>query len=118
MRMCQKHWDGLRAEVSAQGLDQFISKDGAHATARIAEQIKGDKSAATFDPLLNANFAIFTQALKAGGLYLMNTDKDGNPYCPLCELEKNTDEKAEEWFKGAVGAQFDLAKELGLIGTA
>jgi hypothetical protein len=93
MKMCQPHWEQLRKAIDERGLSGFINKSGEAATVEITSQIHGteDKDR-PYDPLLAANFAIWSNALKCGGLYLMS-----GGYCPLCELEAHSPAKAEDW---------------------
>jgi len=45
----------------------------------------------------------------------MGAKEDGTPYCPLCEVEKNTDIKAETWITYAADEQLEKARRLGLL---
>lgn len=122
MKICQPHWDQLRKAVEEAGLAQFISSGGEEVIRRITTELESEKqkpTAATFDPLMNANFAIWSNALSMGGLYLMGQDENDNPYCPICESEKQPNGyKADWWIKHAVEDQVNRAIELGLMGRA
>ena len=76
MRMCQAHWDKLKAEIGARGLDRFIAKDGAEAAERLAS--------GGFDPLMNAHNAILSNCLNSRGLAAMTPNEDGSEKCQLC----------------------------------
>jgi hypothetical protein len=117
--MCSAHWDALKDALRERDLFRFVANDGAGATERIKAQLTpGAPAAEGFEPLLNANFGIFGNALQGGGLYLMGTKEDGTPYCPLCELEAHTEAKADEWIKEAADEQLRNAQRLGLVPPA
>lgn len=78
-------------------------------------QLQGAPARDTFDPLLNANFAIWSNALERGGLYLMGNDEDGEPYCPLCEYEKKGGGKAADWITFAADEQLEKGRALGFV---
>lgn len=121
MKMCQIHWDQLRASIEANGLMGLVSKDGAVAVEKIKREFDNQGTAAdNYDPLMAANFAIWSNAVHMGGLYLIEGDKNGNPYCPICEAVKNSPDdipqhKAEWWINNAVCDQVVRAREMGLI---
>ncbi len=48
---------------------------------RLSEEIEGTAQPYNYDPLLAMNSMIFGEAIKLGGLYLLNGD-----YCPVCEV--------------------------------
>jgi hypothetical protein len=107
LRFCQEHWDRLREAIQQRGLGDLIAQDGARAAENIKAQLEGDRSIRSYDPLMDAHWAIVNNVFavidKAGGnpLYLMGDDKtpedpvegygpeyDGRtwPRCPLCYL--------------------------------
>jgi hypothetical protein len=124
MKMCQKHWDMLRAAISSRGLDQFIAPDGEAATARALQQMKnaaeGEKAItiATFDPLMDANYAIWSNALRMGGNYMLGADEKGEHYCPVCEAVTHKSHDEDWWITNAADEQLNKAKELGVIPTS
>ena len=106
MQFCQPHWDELRAAVDERGLATLVSADGEHAMARMKSEIEGSESAASFDPLIYAHNAVFTNALRMFGISAM----DG---CPLC------DPPAPDWvIARAADDALACAKELGLVGES
>jgi hypothetical protein len=124
VKFCMPHWEQLREAIGARGLSGLISKGGEQATKRVTAELSGASERETFDPLMAANFAIWSRALDVGGLYLMGTDPEGKEYCPLCELDKqakNPDGSAPDppastqWIEGCSDAQRDHAVELGLV---
>jgi hypothetical protein len=114
--MCQQHWDALRAAISERGLDGLISGSGQKAVAKLETELaQGAQTPETYDPLMNANFAIWSNALEAGGLYLMCGDKNGNPYCPICESEKHGGQPADWWITHAADEQLEKARAMNLL---
>lgn len=93
MRMCQPHWDTLRAAIDERGLSRLVAADGKAALERTKREFEGTDGPDDFDPLMSSMWAIFTNAgqtvEKAGGpiegppaaLAFLGAD-----VCPLCEL--------------------------------
>lgn len=80
----------------------------------MVRQINGeDDPKRDFDPLMNANWAIMSAALKDVGLAALGPD-----FCPLCSVEAQSAELCEEWINGASDDQLAIARELGLAGAA
>lgn len=130
MKICPDHWARLRAAIDERGLSHLVARSGKEATDRIVAQLehsvehreslrdamRKQDEAASFDPLLGANFAIFSNALEAGGLYLMTPDEQGQPRCPLCELAKHVNPVAvDEWLRLSADGALEKARELGLV---
>lgn len=116
MRICQAHWDELRAAIAAAGLSKFVSNSGEQARERLQAQLQpGTPELEGFDPLMNANFGIWVNAVEQGGNYLLLGKEDGTPFCPLCELEAHTETKAAEWIEAATNEQSRRAAALGLM---
>jgi hypothetical protein len=116
MKMCQPHWDQLRAAIDARGMGHLGAKDSTGALERAQAEVEGTATDKTFDPLMAANFGIFNNALRAGGMYLMQQDENGNEYCPLCELEKhNHAVKAADWIREASDEQLRYCKTHKLV---
>jgi hypothetical protein len=109
MKMCQPHWDALRAAIDGRGLMRLVSGNGEVVAKKLEGQLIGQDEKDTFDPLMAANLAIFSNALKGGGLYLMLGD-----YCPICESEQHGGPMAEWWINHAADDQLERARELGL----
>lgn len=123
MKICQKHWDDLRVAIEARGLMHLVAKNGAVAGQTIEHQLNGDQSNQNYDPLMAANFAIWTQALHSFGLEMMAPDAP----CPLCyktELESTcTDpncgkQTGDMWVQFAADDQLAAARERGLVPVA
>jgi hypothetical protein len=116
MKMCKPHWDQLRSAIDARGLTALVAENNKVATERIKAQLDPNSpDNAGFDPLMNANFAIWSNALEQGGGYLIFGDENGNPYCPLCESEKHGGYPADWYITHAADDQLQRARELKLI---
>lgn len=93
MKLCQDHWDRLRAAISERGLDNLIAKDGETAFRQAVDGLETDKlSLNNFDPLMYANTAIWSHAIDIGGLAVMALNDDGSERCPICFLSAMHDE--------------------------
>ncbi len=111
MQICKSHWDALRQAIADRGLSHLVAKSGEEAVAAIARQVEGQSTKADFDPLMNANFAIFSAFLQDAGINALRFDG-----CPLCEVAKSPTPKLdEEWIKGASDDQLAAARSLGLV---
>lgn len=108
MKMCMPHWEELKTAIDDRGLSKFIAPSGEVLAKNLVTELQGGEK--KFEPLMGANIAIMSNALQMGGLYLMTGD-----FCPLCELEKHTPEKASNWIKYASDEQYEKAKKLNLI---
>ena len=113
MKLCRPHWEQLKAAIAELGMMHLVAESGKIASERITAQLENKDHG--FDPLMNANFAIWTNALELGGKYLMWNDENGNPYCPICESEKHKGNDAEWWIKNASEEQLARARSLGLM---
>lgn len=80
MKFCQSHWDTLKAELAARGLDKYVSKSGEEAAQALADGRP--------DPLMSAHNAIVSNVLDVVGPELMLANEDGSERCPLCYLVK------------------------------
>ena len=124
MKLCNDHWHKLKAAIDTRGLNAFVAKDGQAAADVMKAQIdKGEITKAGFDPLLNANFAIFNNALGVVGLVLMVSNDDGSERCPLCYLASvcptcQPCQHFEKWIDAAADEQLEEAKRLGLVASS
>ena len=111
MRFCQAHWDRLREEIRAQGLDHLVSSSGEEEAARLASSINDiDKAAVNFDPLMWAYFAIWSAFIEDAGVGGLTFDG-----CPLCVVCEQAPELDGEWLRGAVADQRAYAAEHELL---
>lgn len=99
----------------------LVSKNGEQAIKRVVSELQGSNDNSNYDPLMAANFAIWNNALSAGGMYLMGVDERGNQYCPLCELVKHAKvadgqiPADEQWIEGCCDGQLSICREMGLV---
>ena len=112
MRMCMDHWNALRKAIDDRGLYGLVAKSGEAAIASIVRHVeKTADQKADFDPLMNANFAIYAAFLEDAGPAGLCFDG-----CPLCEVAKSPKEKLdEEWINGVSDDQLATARALGLV---
>lgn len=89
-------------------MSKFIAPNGEVLIKNLEKELRHEP--AKFEPLMGANMAIFSNALRAGGVYLLSGD-----FCPLCELETYSQIKASDWIKYAADEQYQKAKSLNLI---
>jgi hypothetical protein len=121
MKICQSHWDKLRAAIDERGLSSFVAKDGVKAAQQMANQLNGSDDKEDYDPLMSAYWAIMGNSIKAFGIGAMQEDFG----CPLCALDTHAAECKDEgcpkytgadWIGLAADGQLSIAKDLGLIG--
>lgn len=112
VQICKDHWKNMRDKVSELGMDHLVSKTGEEAMEKMVDQIEGTDTTPekTFDPLLNANWAITAQWIKDVGIAGMSYDG-----CPLCEVESTSPGRAQNWIDGSIGDQLEYAKHHGII---
>lgn len=112
MKICQEHWEKLRAAVKNKGLEHLVHKTGESAFESVVENLQGSgDEKKNFDPLMGANFAIWGQYVNDVGLAAFS-----NPdICPLCEVEKSKPGLAENWIDGSTEDQLNQARKLGLV---
>jgi hypothetical protein len=110
MNLCPTHWNQLKQAIKARGLWDLVSADGAEAMAVMQHDLDGKPATKEkFDPLLAATFKIYENAIRAGGLYMMNQKEDGADYCAVCEAEAHN---APGWIDLAADGVAAFAREL------
>ena len=124
MKMCQRHWEMLKAAIDSRGLSVFIAKSSHQAVANVVSELDKTKSdKGTFDPLMGGYWAIVSNAIGRVGLALMETDEQGNDRCPLCFIQQEHDRVCsdpgcgsfEVWIERAADEQAERAQRLGLV---
>lgn len=124
MRICQTHFKALKEKVIDKGMGALISYDGVAAHERMAAEMEGTATNATYDPLLAACWMLMGMALERGGFYLLGSkpgDSSDGEYCPLCEVEAagvKLDGKAgaaEEWLEGSTDCVLIYCRENNLL---
>jgi hypothetical protein len=108
MRMCAEHWADLRSAIDERGLPGLVHQSG-EAAFSIKLQLRSESGKPDFDPLLNANFAIYATFLQEAGLSGLI-----GSVCPLCEVERGQAGLAANWINGAADDQLQRARQLGL----
>lgn len=100
MRMCQPHWDTLRAAIDERGLSQLVAADGEAAARRVQRELEGVDGPDDFDPLMSSMFAIFSNSLDvvaSAGANVQASEQEvaaavlafnQAEHCPLCELNR------------------------------
>lgn len=80
MKMCQRHWDLMRAAVEARGMSALVAPSGASAFANLTDEIARGSTTDNFDPLMAMNWNIASNLLERlgpAGLYLLGAgDED------------------------------------------
>lgn len=111
MQMCQAHWDRLREAVKDCGLEAFVAKNGEDALERVVSSLHDHAlGASNFDPLMGANFAIWSAFLQDVGIAGLAYDG-----CPLCAVKEQDPELDAEWIRGSVADQLAYARRLELV---
>jgi hypothetical protein len=93
MKYCQPHWDQLRRAIESRGMAHLIAKSGEQAAMRIEEELIGQATKHTFDPLMAAHNMVLERATRYFGLSLFVPNEDGSEKCPVCLLLTLPDEK-------------------------
>ena len=114
MRFCQPHWDKLRDAIKARGIWSFVATSGEQAVAQLSSEIEQHKhTAANYDPLMGAHWAIVNNAMGStpAGLALLSPNKDGTDRCPLCyingERHRHAQVDPENWSRADDQAFYD-----------
>lgn len=100
-------------------MSELVARDGKEATDNAVEELQGGNP--PFDPLMSMNWHWSGEALRNGGLYLMEIDMKANPdneghYCPLCEFAKHMKGFEAKASIGMIADQMaDHARAEGLI---
>lgn len=91
MRICKEHWSMMRDAIDQFGLSSLVAKDGVAVMNNIVSDInqEPDPKHERFDPLMSMHWHFTNNALQCGGLYLLSPQENGEPYCPVCEFQKN-----------------------------
>ena len=114
MKLCDRHWEELRAAIKAKGIWDLVASSGEALKPVVERDLAGKapERPEHFDPLLAATFAIYNNGLRAGGLYLMMPDEEGNDRCPICEGLRNGHADCANWIGYAARDAAEVAKSL------
>jgi hypothetical protein len=92
MKICQRHWDQMRAKLKELGIDHLGAKTGQQAVTDLSAQIERGPGFEVpndeWDPLMSMNFNFMSQALNVVGLRAMEPDFG----CPLCHARESYDQ--------------------------
>jgi hypothetical protein len=120
MKICTNHWTELKTAIDERGLSGFIAKNGEEAIKVLTASLSESKLDA-FDPLIQANIAIWGNALEAFGQDILKPDAP----CPLCALDNHAkeckdascqNETGADWIRFAADEQLENARQMGLLG--
>lgn len=84
-RWCQPHWDMMREEVKARGMEPLVSGNGEIAAMKMVGELKeglagNEEQREDFDPLLRVFWMIENRTIEMIGLVSMTRDFG----CPIC----------------------------------
>ena len=113
MRICQTHWDKLRAALKERGLDHLGAKSGKEAVDDAVTQLSGGDT--DYDPTMACFYMISSKGLEIGGLYMMGTDEQGNERCPICECVAHGAGDENFWINGPADAALAEARSRKLV---
>jgi hypothetical protein len=74
MRICNPHWQTLKQALVERGLDHLGVKTGEEVVAQAVNEIEGRGAENEYNPLMSCNYMIWENALRVGGLAMMNGD--------------------------------------------
>jgi hypothetical protein len=112
LKFCDDHWEKLRQAVKDRGLWHLVARSGQEATERVKDELGNKETDATWDPLMACHWAVNGNALKMGGLYLLQGD-----LCQICEAIKHGCGDESLWINRPADDALAYAKEHGLIPT-
>lgn len=91
MKICQPHWDQMRAKLNELGIGHLGHKSGEEALVAIAKQVERGSEAELpdeeWDPLMAMNMNFWSMAVSNVGLAAMTEDYG----CPLCDARASFD---------------------------
>ena len=108
MRICQPHWDRLRAKLDELGIGHLGAKSGQDALRNIITELEGRSAENEYDPLMDCNNMICSEGLRTVGLSLMSQDEQ----CPICKAVKLYE---QDWIDGPARAALEHCKKERLI---
>ena len=109
MQLCVNCFDKLKLECKKHNLLQFMATDGAEILRRVSDLAdKGVVTPENFDPVLAADLAIKQQ-------FMVTTGEAYNGGCVLCAIDLECPSMSQNWIKGAVLDQLEIAKHIGVL---
>lgn len=115
MKICQSHWDRIRAKLDELGIGHLGAKSGEAAIRNVVTELEGREAENDYDPLMACNNMIWSNGMRYLGLSLMAANADGSDRCPVCEIVRATE---EEWINGPTQAALSDCRERGLVPPA
>lgn len=116
MKICIKHWTDLTAAINVRGMRHLARETKALEMKEAVKVASRENDAATFNPLMFANFGILLNALTRGGPYLMDEPENGSKhFCPLCELGLHSDTDPVLWINSSADESLNQAQHLELM---
>jgi hypothetical protein len=112
MKICPNHWQELRAALDDRGIGTIGAKSGEEAHENVMTELEGGQ--APYDPLMSCNMMIWSNGLRAGGLYLMGQKEDGSAYCPICEAVAHGHGDDAYWINSPADAALEECRKRGL----
>jgi hypothetical protein len=95
MRFCKPHWEKLRTAIDDRGLSHLVAQGGEQAARNMASELREGPAIQTFDPLMAAHNAIWSNAMRLMGLELMYPAPDGAERCPICFVNEEAPKHGE-----------------------
>ncbi len=96
MKYCQPHWDRLRSAIEQRGMGHLTARSGEEAMMRFEEEVIGQATKHTFDPLMACHNRVVERATQRFGLALFAPNEDGSEKCPVCLLLTLPDDKGRD----------------------
>src|SRR5260370_39842768 len=120
MKSCGPHWEKLKAAVAARGLSHWIAKDSHEAIERLRSELNQGSNEANFDPLMAANYLIWSRRLQMSGLEMLLPGPDGEEQCPVCCKcgQPGRPGGMAGWMDGCADDVLEQAKKLWLVRVA
>lgn len=124
MKICERHWNELKARLETEGLMPFVSKSGAEAAKRMVKAVADGYDKDNFDPLMYCNMEIIEGALEALGPAKFQELDEACPVCEVaqyaianCPCGKPHDPKdiEDHWIDGPARKAVRLANKIGVL---
>ena len=102
MKFCQPHWEQLRAAIAKRGLSALVAEGGEQAARNLVRELEEGQSIDSFDPLMAAHNAIFSNAMQFASdagqnpLIMLDGTAPDEMQCPVCFLNGMSDHHDEQ----------------------
>ena len=109
MKFCDSHWQSLVGAIQLRELYHLVKNKPA--VVSLKDAVEGVNDPNNYDPLMSASLMISGRVLRIGGAYLLQGD-----YCPLCELDKNTEAgTSQKWIDDCTDNILGFCRENHLV---